>query len=250
MDPSIILSALKAFSLYKSQKNLDKILSIIGEFRDEQTYKWNLLQTDIDSLKRGPFYSGKTLLKDASKPHRNEDEKCILIEQARMKFIDALGICESKSELTSIETHQKAYIQYHIALCWFLLGKQIDALDWVTVAITDIESAEATIMSRIEDKKDKIKQHQDRIAEIKAKSVKSNPIFVYTMVATSVLTGPVGAVMGAGKVLITTQRINNEKNLMEEVIFKKNQLEKIYKITNEIKEFLVQTSETMQPPSV
>lgn len=137
----MVISLLGLFNMlylnYSNQLLKDAIKGIV-QFQEEQIKQWESLSIDITALKQGPIFSAKIFLNDATKEHRNEKECRELIEKAKEKFIDALGILKAKTEKDFWDFHQIGMVQYFISLCWLLLIQNEDAEDWLQLSLETV----------------------------------------------------------------------------------------------------------------
>lgn len=129
-----ILTALKLRQEYVNTK-------LISELVDLQKQQSESLQQNIASLQIGPFHSGMACLTDAKKEHRTHKERYELVQQAKQHFITSLGIYEGKAYKDFNDYFALGYIKSYIAFSWALLGKTIDARDWLVESHKTLDTA-------------------------------------------------------------------------------------------------------------
>jgi hypothetical protein len=83
------------------------------------------VESKLDILINQPANVGRELLADAMKPHRSPGSARELIEQARIRFLEAHATTDSLS---------KSVAALYVAVCWQCLGQRTDASDWTSRA--------------------------------------------------------------------------------------------------------------------
>jgi len=79
------------------------------------------VESKLDILISQPANVGRELLAEAMKPHRSPGSARELIEQARIRFLEAHATTDSLS---------KSVAALWVAVCWQCLGQETDAIDW------------------------------------------------------------------------------------------------------------------------
>jgi hypothetical protein len=156
------------YSKVNSHHYLKDSINKIVLFQEEQLNHLEALSLDLTTLKQGPMFSAKIFLQDAMKHHRTEKESNELIDKAKEKFIDALGILEAKGEKVFSDYLQIGTIQYFISLCWLLMLKKEDANDWLKLALETIRINQIKLEIEIQNDKDymkKIIQEREKIGK-------------------------------------------------------------------------------------
>jgi hypothetical protein len=109
----------------------DLILGGVLGLQKEEIRFLRSIDGKVTALLHGPYNTGVIHLTDAKKPQRSEEDRQKYIEYARLAFVEAHGQEQEVQDYFRI-----AIIQYHIAICWFLLGQMEDARDWFNDAYT------------------------------------------------------------------------------------------------------------------
>lgn len=145
-DVSVILNVLRLGVQYKKNSDLDNAFKQIIKIQEEQVKVLESISSDIHELKKGPLYSANIYLSDAAKSYRTFEEKQVLVNKAREKFIDALGIIEAGKSKTYIHYFEAGCIEYLISLCWFVQFKINDTLDWLDKSLANVKKAREILL--------------------------------------------------------------------------------------------------------
>ncbi|UYZ21762.1 hypothetical protein [Mesobacillus jeotgali] len=137
------------FGMVNSNRNINEVLSQMIIFYEEQEKVLETIKMDLETMKKGPIFSAKTYLLDASKSYRTVNEQQELVWSAKDKFIDALGILQAKSH-KNYEDHYFLCINHlYISMCWDLLHKTDDSTDWIISSLKECNAATLLIEQEI-----------------------------------------------------------------------------------------------------
>lgn len=128
MEPlTIIITIIKGgFSIKSIKSNAErkKMINELLHLQKEQLAQLNALSKQVETLQKGPFFTGILCLEDASAQSRTYTEEKEHLNKAVDEFRRALGISLAKEEAN---VEEQAYIQMFLAFTWLLLGSKNDA---------------------------------------------------------------------------------------------------------------------------
>lgn len=137
-----VINSVRTFVL--SQHRHNEVMTLMKHLIDVQDKQIRLIENisrDINALKKGPFYSGKILLLDASKPYRTIEERKEIIKEAKSKFIESLGILEATEDKSYQHFLEIGFVKLYVGFTWLLLEKKYDALDWIENSLDSLRKS-------------------------------------------------------------------------------------------------------------
>jgi hypothetical protein len=177
------------------------ILKVLLDSQKEQFQRLEEIKADTQAILQGPYNTGLSWLRDAARAHSTDEERRDFIEKARDKFMEAYG-----NELRV--PFRRALIEFHVGICWTLLGSNDHARDY-------FQQAHASAMDYLSDKGRALRAAEDAYMESQ-QLVKQ--AFKKSSIARTLLIAPVFTVptMMSGALLVIREKNKQTYNKIKE----------------------------------